>query len=62
MSEPTRNEQARQLREKIHAGVRAAVARAIEEHRKAGRSIVIWRDGKIVVIPPEEIKPLSERE
>lgn len=46
----------------IMACIRSAVAEAIEEHRKAGRSIVIWRDGKIVSIPPEKIRPLNERE
>lgn len=36
---------------------REAVARAIERHRRLGESIVIWRDGQIVIVPPEEIPP-----
>jgi predicted ABC-type ATPase len=38
---------------------RLAVAEAIEEHRRMRRSIFIWRDGKVVEIPPDEIKPLN---
>jgi hypothetical protein len=26
-------------------------------HRQTGHPIVIWRDGKTVVVPPEEIEP-----
>ena len=40
--------------------VNSAVAKAIEEHRRAGRSIIVWRDGKIVEIPAEEIPVLEE--
>jgi len=29
---------------------------AIARHKALGQSIVIWRDGKVVVIPPEEIE------
>jgi hypothetical protein len=35
--------------------LKEAVADAIAEHKRMGRSIVIWRDGKVVKIPPEEI-------
>jgi hypothetical protein len=35
--------------------LKEAVADAIAEHKRIGRSIVIWRDGKVVKIPPEEI-------
>ena len=36
----------------IHLAGREAVAR----HKALGQSIVVWRDGKVVVVPPEEIK------
>ncbi len=52
MSETKKND----LNEKIEFGVRRGVARALAEHKKAGRSIVIWRDGKVVQIPPEDIE------
>lgn len=36
--------------------LKEAVADAIAEHKRMGRPIVVWRDGKVVKIPPEEIK------
>jgi hypothetical protein len=35
--------------------LREAVAEAIAEHKLRGHPIIIWRDGKVVAIPPEEI-------
>jgi hypothetical protein len=35
--------------------LKEAVADAIAEHKRMGHSIVVWRDGKVVKIPPEEI-------
>jgi hypothetical protein len=45
----------KELRQKIDAGVKTAVASALEEHRRAGRSIVVWKHGKVVTIRPDEI-------
>ncbi len=44
------------LFEKIDYGVRRGAAYALAKHKKAGKSIVVCRDGKIVHIPPEEIE------
>ena len=41
----------------VLSAAREAVAHAIERHRRLGESIVIWRDGKVVIVPPEEIAP-----
>ena len=41
---------------KIISAVRKAVRAAVREHKLLGNSIAIWRDGKVVVIPPEEIE------
>lgn len=38
-------------------GVRAAILR----HKALGESIVIWRDGRIVHVPPEQIDAELER-
>lgn len=38
--------------EAIHLAAREAVAR----HKALGQSIVVWRDGKVVVVPAEEIE------
>jgi len=32
-----------------------AVANAIAEHKKAGHSIAVWRNGKVVHIPADQI-------
>jgi hypothetical protein len=47
------------LSDRIDAGVKAAIAEAIEKHRRLGQSISIWRDGKIVTLTAAEIPPLS---
>lgn len=39
----------------ILEAVRRAVQIAIWKHKQLGQPIVIWRDGKVVWIPPEEI-------
>ena len=39
----------------IEAGAREAIAQAIERHRRLGQSIAVWKDGKVVIVPPEEI-------
>ena len=36
--------------------LKEAVADAIAEHKRMGHPIVVWRDGKVVTIPPEEIE------
>jgi len=44
--------------EKVDAGVKAGAALALDEHRRMGRSIAIWRDGKIVILTGDEIPVL----
>ncbi|MEG4322198.1 MULTISPECIES: hypothetical protein [unclassified Microcoleus] len=50
------------LSDRIDAGVKAAIAEAIEKHRRLGQSISIWRDGKIVTLTADEIPPLSNND
>lgn len=52
------------LRGKIDAGLKAAVAAALDEHRRAGRLVPTWRNGKIVHVlpPPPASDSLSLRE
>jgi hypothetical protein len=45
--------------ERVDALVDEAIALAIEEHRRLGNPIAVWRDGRVVWIPPEEIPPYS---
>lgn len=44
--------------------LRRAVRKALLDHKRAGNSIAVLRDGKVVIIPPEEIQvePLDDEE
>ncbi|OGW16989.1 MAG: hypothetical protein A3G93_08385 [Nitrospinae bacterium RIFCSPLOWO2_12_FULL_45_22] len=35
--------------------LKRAVAKAIAEHQRQGIPIAIWRDGKVVRVPPDQI-------
>jgi hypothetical protein len=39
----------------LTAAAREAVREALTVHKKLGNSIAVWRDGKVVIVPPEEI-------
>lgn len=39
----------------IDKALKQAVRKAILQHKRAGNPIVVWRDGKIVWLKPEEI-------
>ncbi len=39
----------------IEAVLQRAVEHALLFHKRAGNSIAAWRDGKVVIIPAEEI-------
>lgn len=45
----------REIQDKIHQGVTEGVRKAVAEHKRAGRSIHVWRDGKVVEILPQDI-------
>ena len=49
------------IHQKIDAGVKVAIAEAIERHRKLGESISIWKDGKVVTLTADQIPPLPDR-
>jgi len=36
------------LRDMAGEALREAVARVVEEHRKSGEPLAVWRDGKVV--------------
>ena len=52
--------QQRKTRELIIEGVKESVARALERHKKLGESVVVWKDGKVVMLKPSQI-PLRPR-
>lgn len=55
-------QEAKILHSKIDAGVKAAIAQAIERHRKLGESISIMQDGKIVTLTAEQIPTIQHQE
>ncbi|MCX5832790.1 MAG: hypothetical protein NT140_13070 [Deltaproteobacteria bacterium] len=43
------------LKVKAEMALKEAVAEAIAEHKRQGNPIAVWRNGKAVWVPPEEI-------
>jgi hypothetical protein len=41
--------------EDIEAAVNRAVTAALKRHKERGESVVVWLEGKIVTLKPEEI-------
>jgi hypothetical protein len=52
---PTREELLEEA-EPLTAAAREAVRETLTVHKKLGNSIVVWRDGRVVIVPPEEIE------
>ena len=42
------------MRKEALQALRDAVGKVIQEHKRLGRPLIIWRDGKVVEISPEE--------
>lgn len=42
--------------EEVIEAIEEGRRRALLVHKKLGQSIAIWEDGKVVVVPPEEIE------
>ncbi len=51
-----RNNQHIPLAYRAEEAFRRAVAEAIAEHKRNGIPIAVWRDGKVVRIPPDQIE------
>jgi hypothetical protein len=41
--------------EQLTEGVKAAIAQALERHRRLGESIAVWQDGGVVVLTADQI-------
>ncbi len=54
-------QEAKTLHEKIDGGVKAAIAQAIERHRRLGQSISIMQDGKIITLTAEQIPAIQHQ-
>ena len=44
------------LEERALMALKAAVEKVIEEHAREGLPLYIWRDGKVVAVPAEELR------
>jgi hypothetical protein len=40
----------------IEAAITEAVREAVLRHKRLGNPIAVWKDGKVVIVPPEEIE------
>jgi NCAIR mutase (PurE)-related protein len=43
------------MKEKVIRAARLAAKSAIEEHKRYGVPLVVWKNGKTVLIPPEKL-------
>lgn len=41
---------------RFNIGIRRGVSKALAEHKRLANPVYIYRDGKVVKIPPEEIE------
>jgi len=59
MTKPPANVLELPLLERATMALRAAVENAIEEHAREGLPMYIWRDGRVVAVPAEELRKRS---
>ena len=48
--------------ERLTRLITKAVRDAVLDHKRAGNPIAVWRDGRVVIIPPEEIQMPEEND
>jgi hypothetical protein len=58
MKKPPANVLELPLAERALMALEAAVEKVWEEHAREGLPIYIWRDGRVVEVPPEELRIL----
>ncbi len=61
MTKPPQNVLELPLEQRAEMALKVAVERVIVEHARQGLPIYIWRDGKVVEVPPEELRAESAR-
>ena len=44
-----------QMLDDAEKAMRNAIAKVVEAHRRTGEPLVIWRDGKVVLLPPDQL-------
>jgi hypothetical protein len=56
IAEPGSEDADELLAERIVEEAGKAVRAAIREHKLLGHSISVWKDGRVVIIPPDQIE------
>ncbi len=59
MTKPPANVIDLPLEERAAMALKAAVEKVIAEHARQGLPIYIWRDGRVVEVPPDELRAHS---
>ncbi len=44
------------LQDKAYAALKKAVREVVKRHKKTGRPLAVWKDGKVVRISPHTVK------
>jgi hypothetical protein len=55
MSKPSKAALRLPLEKRAEIAFKIAVAKAIDEHARLGLPIYIWRDGRVVELPPDKV-------
>lgn len=45
------------IQEKAEAALKEAIRGVVAQHRKSGRPLAVWKDGKVMMIDPKSVKP-----
>ena len=61
MTKPPANVLDLPLEVRAEMALKAAVEKVIVEHAQKGLPIYVWRDGKILEVPPDELRAESAR-
>jgi len=56
MTKPRANVLDLPLEERAEMALKAAVEKVLAEHARQGLPIYVWRDGRVVEIPPDELQ------
>lgn len=43
-------------RELVNTAIKKGVREALEKHKRAGNSVAVWKDGRVVILKPDEIE------
>lgn len=44
------------LQDTAFKALKRAVRKVVEEHKRSGRKLAVWRDGKVMLISPYKVK------